>query len=204
MIVTASTFQLTDNYKRAAEIIGKSFQQNRIAKYVTSNDLLEHNIDRYEQRIRQLLNVGAQIAVDNTHSAVAVWLPPDVDYPECNYQLTEREKTYEEKCAKSREYTLKDKRHWNLIYLAQDPDRRDAVGAIHKVLRPFLQRALDDNIPVCSQAICEREKDIFWYYGFEIREVFELEEGLDVFHMVFNHELKLNDSVPTVRPKRCF
>jgi hypothetical protein len=94
-------------------------------------------------------------------------------------------------------------RYWHLRYLARDPSKTGR-GAVSAVVRPFLERARQDQVPAWLEAVDLHAVHVYEHYGFRVCEHMTVGKGIAgpsgwpeddgdgfaVWAMVFDEHLK--------------
>lgn len=196
-----TNWTLTRDFQRAGKVVGTAFYPNKFNQLITEHCSLEENVKGYQERIQQLLANNTLCAQADDFSAVAVWTPPEwniVPYPQevlhGTFGVSEDEF---KRCAVK---YFRGGPHWHLTFVGKAVDS-NTKGSVSKVMKPFLEDALNRGCPAALECIDERAKSIYEYYGFKTYEVIKVGkdevdingepdphgEGLSIYYMIYNY-----------------
>lgn len=168
----------TKDIEKVAEIVAKAFQPIAFNQYYTYNSSYEANLSYLTKRIGQFKETGL-ILEANDYQAIAIFVPPNVEYPPITVDYCQRYKEITEKYAKAKKkYPINNKNIWVLAFLAKDPAFKDQKGLISALIKPYLNRVKDENAVLTLKAIDLHAKEVYEHYGFKtIGEPFIFGEG---------------------------
>lgn len=126
----------------------------------------------YAPGIANLIGDGAITVQAGDWSSVAIWEPPGfVGRPFTNSGSAGPLRTeWRARVGAAKSKYLEDKPFWHLGFLARNPAMDSVPGAISALIRPYLDRARADGVPVWLEAIDERGVAIYEHFGFRLVE----------------------------------
>lgn len=189
------------DYIRAGLTIAESFNTTVFYRYISIGKSTEARVKECQDRAKQLIDSDVEVVQSGDYGAIAIWGPPDVDYPSSNIESNERIDDLDAKLDAAYKKYSGDKRHWTLGILAKDP-KSNIKGAVSAVVKPFLERAKNDGVLAYLYATNEHCKDVYEHYGFKIKKVLKLGvgkvnkegvedengEGFDTYFMIYNEQ----------------
>lgn len=166
----------TQDFVRAGKVICDSFNTIVFQRYIAYDKTPEEELERLTTRVQKYAEVGSQVVEAGDFSAIALWVPPNVELAPGSDQLNHR---FEEAISKGKiahKRHFENKPHWNLSFLARDPNR-DTKGVVSAVVRPFLERALKEDVPASLMAVSDHAKNVYEHFGFKVLETIPLGVG---------------------------
>lgn len=156
---------------------------------------------------------GALIAEADDWTAASLWEPPGFERGMASSRYRNPLPVLKEFIAKAAAAWAKylgaeyQNRHWHLSFLARDPSKT-GKGAVSAVMRPFLERAKEDGVPVWLESVDLHAVEVYEHYGFRVCEKMtmgkgvarpdgwleECGEGFTVWAMVFDQHLRASDT----------
>lgn len=175
---------------RAIGTIERAFLITNFSKLLYENASNEERILHTLHRFQLYLDHGGMVTEADDYTAVAVWLEPGIEHPDelqaidfKNPRLLHFVDTIEECCDKY----LGSARHYLLDTLARDPEVPMSVkGSVSKVVRPVLEKALKENVPVVLIAIDDHAKEVYTHWGFKSYHCWKLGHQ-DITFMMYNY-----------------
>ena len=151
---------------------------------VTRDRLCSHFADKVQRNTK----AGAIAAQAGNFSAVAIWEPPNFSVKnEPNNRQCSLLEEWKVRIAKVEAEHLGERKdgvivrdpttghaklrpYWHLNYLVRNAEIPSVPGAISAVVRPFLERARQDGVPVWLEASTLYSASIYEHYGFRMIE----------------------------------
>lgn len=125
---------------------------------------------------------GGLIAEADNWTAASLWEPPGINGALAaprHQNPGPVHKEYIDKTSAARKKHLDPKfheNHWHLDFLARD-SAKNGKGAVSAVMRPFLERAREDEVPAWLEAVAFHAVEVYEHYGFRICEKMTIGEG---------------------------
>jgi hypothetical protein len=115
---------------------------------------------------------GAEFLEAGDWSAIAMWEPPESGAAKQfdTLNLTPLRREWRERLAIAKKKYLKERRHYHLGFLARNPDVEPAPGAITALMKPWLEKAKAEGVPVWLEATHDRAVRLYERHGFEMVE----------------------------------
>ncbi|CAK7902483.1 hypothetical protein CAAN1_18S02410 [[Candida] anglica] len=189
---------------RVGSVIARAFFDLPLNRYMISSlngldsadelDYEKHFEEFFVNRTRQVVDAGARVTQSKDYASVAIWFEPghkSAPFPSTNPVVCE----YGDKSAAlKKKYNLTNKKYWYLNYLAKDPQKEDVKGAVSATVKPILELAREQGLPVVLEAVADHAREVYEHFGFKILESFQLldertGDAHPVYLMAFNYDI---------------
>lgn len=194
-------FTKTTDNERAGRTLAKAFNTINFDHYIAYDKTREEHTTELINRVQDFVNLDADVVQAGDFSAVAIWVAPHLEYPLPKGKPNDRALELKTKMAPLVDKHLKKKPHWNLGFLARDPDSKEK-GVVSAVVKPYLERAKNEGVPAMLWAVDDHAKDVYRHFGFKEVEVAEVGvgvinrkgiedpngEGFRISLMIYNYE----------------
>jgi hypothetical protein len=103
-------------------------------------------------------------------SAVAIWEAPDFKGKPFTHMGSAGpiRNAWRDRVQAAKEKYLQGKPFWHLAFLARNPHGPAVAGAISALVKPVLEKAKAEGVPVWLEAVDERGVAIYTHWGFEL------------------------------------
>lgn len=130
--------------------------------------------------ITTLVNDGAIAIQTGDYSAVAIWEPAGFEgtpFTTLGGPVGPIRTEWRARVAAAKKEHLQGRKFWHLGFIARNPAKESVKGAITALVKPFLERAKAEGVPVWLESVDERATAIYAHYGFKLVEHIRLREG---------------------------
>jgi len=169
----------TSDSKQVGRVLTDGFSSTKFQQYLSHGKTYEETLKQLTTRSQQFMDIGAEVVQAGDFSAVAIWIPPNVDHPPPNNpdKPDPRMEALKAQYKAATEKHFKDKPFWELMFLARDPSKQ-TKGAVSAIVKPFLQRAQKERIPAVLFCIAEHAKEVYHHFGFKVLETIPVGVGV--------------------------
>lgn len=198
-------YTLSQDWRKAGEIIGTAFYPNKFNQLITEHCSLEENVKEYQERVEHVMQNNTLCLQSDDYSAVALWTPPEwriVPYSIDLHGHFEFSEDEFKRCA-DKFFVNYGIPYWHLTLVAKNVNS-NTKGSVSKVMKPILEDAKERGIPAALECIDERARQIYEHYGFKTYEIIKIGEGsvnslgeeqeggegLTLWYMIYNYDDK--------------
>lgn len=180
-------FHFTQDIARVTNVMNKAFKNDHANDYIMKkmfNIPIREKCSKY--RIESAMHLlssnyfdnGAEIVQANNFNAVAIWTKPGhhvkiplTDDPEFNRQyILENEQAKGIIIPEGMGY-------YYLFTIARDPDDTTVKGSVRAIFDHYKDRADRENCCIVLEAINEKARDVYQYFGFQVCRTFHYGVG---------------------------
>lgn len=180
-------FHFTQDVARVTNVMNKAFQNDHANDYIMKklyNIPINQNCSKY--RVESTMHLlsshyfdnGAEVVQANNFNAVAIWTKPGqgVDIPLTNDSEFNRQYMLENDEAKHI-IIPEGMEYYYLFTIARDPEDSSVKGSVRAIFDHYKARADEENCCIILEAINEKARDVYKYFGFKVCRTFHYGVG---------------------------
>ena len=167
----------TDDIVKAGECLAKAFADSPANDYLMKKFF---NISMQEKCSKGRMNAilayflnlyldfGGEIVEANDFDAVAVWTTPKSHFHQSETNDPAFNKIFFESLGnKMKEVIPKDVGYYYLFIIGKDLTHPEVRGSVRKIFDSYKERADEENCAIVLEAISEKAKAVYEYFGFK-------------------------------------